>query len=90
MAANPVALDTLEQTREVLVADIVGNMPDHHKRFLVSFENGEPDWTLLEVPHARTLPAVRWRMQNLVKVGDGRRAELVSRLEASLAAKPRA
>lgn len=85
MAVNPVAVDVLEQTREALVGDIVGNMPDHHRRFLVSFENGKPDWTLLEVPHAKTLPAVRWRMQNLAKVSGGRRAELVRRLETSLA-----
>ena len=85
MAANPVAVDDLEQTRETHVSDIVGNMPDNHRRFLVSFENGKPDWTLLEVPHAKTLPAVRWRMQNLAKVSGGRRLELVRRLETSLA-----
>ena len=81
MAVDPVAVDVLEQTREALVGDIVGNMPGHHRRFLVSFENGKPDWTLLEVPHAKTLPAVRWRMQNLAKVSGGRRVELVRRLE---------
>lgn len=85
MAVDPGALGTLEETRETLVSDIVGNMPDHHRRFLVSFENGKPDWTLLEVPHAKTLPAVRWRMQNLAKVSGGRRVELVRRLETSLA-----
>ena len=85
MAVDPVGVDVLEQTRETLVSDIVGNMPDHHKRFLVSFESGEPDWTLMEVPHAKTLPAVRWRMQNLAKVSGGRRAELVRRLETSMA-----
>lgn len=85
MSVHPVTVEVLEQTRESLVSDIVGNMPDRHRRFLVSFENGEPDWTLLEVPHAKTLPAVRWRMQNLAKVGDGLREELVRRLEASLA-----
>ena len=42
MVVNPVAVDVLERTREALVSDIVGNMPDHHRRFLVSFENGEP------------------------------------------------
>lgn len=85
MAVNPVGVDVLERTREALINDIVGNMPDHHRRFLLSFEKGTPDWTLLDVPHAKTLPAVRWRMQNLAKVVGERRAELVGRLEASLA-----
>ena len=87
MVVNPVRVDVLERTRETLVSDIVDNMPDHHRRFLMSFEKGEPDWSLLEVPHAKTLPAVRWRMQNLAKVGKKRRAELIARLEASLVRK---
>jgi hypothetical protein len=30
----------LTQAREVLIADIVGKMPDAHCRFLVSYERG--------------------------------------------------
>ena len=84
MVNDPVPLDVLYQTREALVADIVGNMPDHHRRFLMGFEKGEPDWSLLEIPHAETLPAVQWRMLNLAKVGDERRSQLVGQLEVAL------
>jgi hypothetical protein len=34
-------------------------MPQAHRRFLVSFESGTPDWTLLAVPKADRLPAVK-------------------------------
>lgn len=88
MLNEPVSLDTLYETREALVEDIVGNMPDNHRQFLTSFEKGQPDWDLLEVKHAKTLPAVRWRMLNLARVSDEQRTQLVSNLEAALGASP--
>ena len=63
---------------------IVGKMPEPHRRFLLSFKRGEPDWALLDVPHARTLPAVRWKMENLARMDTQRRAELTARLETVL------
>ena len=48
-----------------MIAGIVGGMPDTHQRFLLSFQRGAPEWTLLEVEHAQTLPAVRWQMRRL-------------------------
>src|SRR3546814_6527165 len=39
-----------------------------HRRFLASFEQGEPDWALLGIGHAADLPAVSWRQQNLDKL----------------------
>ena len=84
MLNEPIPLETLYQTREALVADIVGNMPDRHRQFLLRFEKGEPDWDLLEVPHAKTLPAVLWKMHNFAKVGGEKRNRLVDELEAAL------
>ena len=88
MLNEPVSLDTLYETREALVAEIMGNMPDHHRQFLLAFEKRQPDWDLLEVRHARALPAVQWRMLNLAKLGDKKRTQLVSRLEAVLGESP--
>ena len=81
----PATLDALVRTREELVADIVGRMPDPHRRFLLSFQKGEPEWSLLEVSHARTLPAVRWQMTKLERLDERERAALVARLETALA-----
>ena len=59
MTEGPVALDDLVGTRETLIANAVGGMPDAHRRFLLSFEAGAPDWSLLDAPNAATLPAVQ-------------------------------
>jgi len=84
MTADPVDLDELIRAREELVAQIVGDMPDDHRAFLLSFERGEPEWALLGVDLVPDLPAIRWRQQNLDKLSDEDRGKLVAQLEAVL------
>jgi predicted nucleotidyltransferase component of viral defense system len=85
MTAQPVALSDLAATREALIAAIVGEMPDAHRAFLLSFKRGEPQWPLLATPEAARLPAVLWRQQNLDKLSSVARAALIAGLEAVLA-----
>lgn len=68
MTDVPVTIDELVQAREDLIADIVGRMPQTHRKFLLSIKRGEPDWALLGVPGAEALPAVRWRLENLARM----------------------
>ena len=86
MTSEPVRLEELLEAREKLVSEIVGRMPTIHREFLLSFEKGEPDWSKLEISHAKDLPAVRHRILNLAKVTDAKRAGLVSKLERILKA----
>ena len=76
MTDSPVSQDELRATREELVATIVSQMPDGHRRFLISFERG--------VPNAAALPAILWRQQNLDKLSEEKRAALVGRLSEIL------
>jgi hypothetical protein len=80
MTREPVAQAELEAAREALVADIVGKMPTDHRRFLISFEEGKPDWKLLNIHGAEKLPAILWRQQNLDKLPAEKRQELVTSL----------
>ena len=83
--SGPVTLEALTAAREALITVAVGDMPDQHRRFLVSFERGEPDWSLLGLNDIAELPAVRWRQQNLDTLSHDARAALVARLEQVLA-----
>ena len=47
---------------------MVAAMPEDHRRFLVGFKRGEPDWALLGIPEAQHLPAVMWKQRNLAKL----------------------
>ena len=84
MTEHPVSIEELLDARERLIKDIVGNMPRGHKHFLLSFEAGNPDWSLLDVPNAEQLPAVRWRMENLARLRPERRSALLQDLETAL------
>ncbi len=84
MTDEPIALDELLAARETLIGEIVGGMPDEHRRLLISFERGEPNWSLLGLPEAANLPAVRWRQANLDKLIKEKRAALVHGLEEVL------
>lgn len=85
MTEIPVTIDALIQTQQTMIAQLIGGMPERHKTFLIGFERGEPDWNLLNVPHAKELPAVLWRQLNLDKLKAERRTELVTSLENVLA-----
>lgn len=74
MTDEPVALPELEAAFSRLVASIVGDMPDAHKRLLLSVEQGEPDWALLGIDGVPELPAVKWRLQNILTLDAERRA----------------
>lgn len=80
MTQEPAVLTDLEAAREAIIAAMVGAMPEDHRRFLVGFKGGEPDWELLGIPEAQHLPAVMWKQRNLAKLPDAKRRELVDAL----------
>ena len=84
MTDTPIELDELLTARETIIESIIGNMPDEHRRFLISFEQGAPHWPLLGLDRVADLPAVRWRQLNLDKLDEMSRAALVSNLEDAL------
>ena len=84
MTRDPVELADLLTARVALIKSVVGGMSADHRKFLVLFERGDPDWDLLGLPNAAELPAVRWRQQNLDKLPSNKRALLVTRLEEVL------
>lgn len=80
MTEIPVKLDELLQARERLIAEIIGNMPEAHRRFLISIKRGEPEWSLLGVPGVEALPAVRWRLENLAQIDPEKRKAFLAKL----------
>lgn len=82
MTADTVPIEELLEARDALLRSVVGDMPTEHRRFLLSFKRGEPDWALVGLEQAADLPAVRWRQRNLDKLGPKKRAALVDKLAA--------
>ena len=84
MTDEPVAMSELIAAQDAMIASLIGGMPQQHKDFLNGFEAGEPDWSLLNIKHASSLPAVLWRMQNLETRTAEQRAALVDGLEIAM------
>lgn len=81
MATEDVPLEPLLEIREKLIDIMVADMPDDHRRFLLSFKRGEPGWDLLGLPHVAELPAVKFRVQNLEGLGAERREQELQKLK---------
>ncbi len=84
MTEDDISISTLTRTHANLLTDLVANMVDDHKQFLLSFYRREPKWALLGLEGIDQLPAVRWREQNLDRAGEGTRRALVQKLERVL------
>lgn len=84
MTVEPVALQDLEATREAMIETVVGGMPDEHRRFLVTFKRGEPDWDLLGLPKVADLPAVKFRQEKLDALPANVRSAQLEKLEQVL------
>ncbi|MBB4123981.1 nucleotidyl transferase AbiEii/AbiGii toxin family protein [Martelella radicis] len=84
MTEEAVAIEELIETQHEMIEMLIGGMPDHHCEFLIGFERGEPDWSLLQISHVADLPAIRWRQRNLDKLKPEQRSALVELLQSSL------
>ena len=65
MTTEPVGLDTLLQARARLRSELPRRLTDKHRELLMGLARAEPDWDLLQCPHAAELPALRWKLANI-------------------------
>ncbi len=65
MTAEPVNLETLLETRARLRAELPKRLTGAQRQFLTGLARAQPDWSLLQCPHAGDLPALRWKLENL-------------------------
>ena len=68
MTRNEVKLAELLSTRERLRAELPRMLTESQKLFLIGLTTGEPDWKLMECPHLKEMPAIRWKQENLVRL----------------------
>lgn len=84
MTSEPVKLKELIETRDNLIDKIHKTLTSDEKEFLMSFKRGVPKWTLLGVKRVELLPAVQWKLQNIMKIPDVKKDLLLAKLERAL------
>ena len=55
---------------------------DSHRQFLSGLVRAEPEWSLMQCPHAADLPALRWKLANLETFRKRRPADFQAQAEA--------
>ncbi len=66
MVREPFTYADYEETRIELVNTIRSILNEDDKRFLISFKEGEPDWTIGSFHEFTDYPSVRWKLQNII------------------------
>ncbi len=87
MAQVDVPLEQLEEARENLIEQINSKMTENEKKFLLSFKNRTPDWSLMEMDNIEVianLPSVRWKMINLEQMPLQKHKEAFEKLQQVL------
>ena len=70
-----------EQTRLQLIRDVNAMLTEDDKRFLVSFEQGEPLWDGYKFAYFKDYPSIQWKLINLAKLKKQNPAKLQSEAE---------
>ena len=81
MVVEPVTVEELRIAGERLVSRLREEMTQGERRFIVSVKEGKPQWDLLEVPGIENLPALRWKVQNILRMAPAKHREAVRKLQ---------
>ena len=68
MTDVPFTYDEFEKTRAKLISDVRSIVTEADKKFLISFESGQPDWEGYEFEYLKNYPSVQWKLLNLKKL----------------------
>jgi predicted nucleotidyltransferase component of viral defense system len=85
MTEEPVSLVDLVEIQRRLPEELVSQLDEDERAFLLAMKRGEPDWTQLGLDHLEKLPALQWKLQNTRKMEETKRREMFNRLERILA-----
>ena len=79
-----ITLDQLLQTREDLITLIQSSFQEKDKAFLLSLKDNCPQWELLDVKHASSMPSVIWKCMNISRMKAADRKKARDKLERVL------
>lgn len=82
MTEVPCSLDTLLDARARMRHELPHRLTAMHRQFLSGLVRAEPDWSLMQYPHAADLPALRWKLANLETFRKRRPADFQAQAEA--------
>jgi hypothetical protein len=80
MIAQSITLEELETTRDKLVTTLRKELTPNERQFIVSMKQGQPLWDLLEIEGIEDLPAVKWKLLNILNMDPIKHKKAVHKL----------
>jgi len=68
MTSCDVTLADLEDVQRNVRDELPRQLDEAERRFLVSLVSNAPDWALIDIPHLKEMPAIRWKLANLERL----------------------
>lgn len=68
MTDEPFSYEDYQNARINLIRVVNQGLTDEDKEFLISFENGDPDWSICCAGDLSKYPSVKWKLQNIAKL----------------------
>jgi len=68
MTDIPFTYKDFEETRKNLIEKVNRIFADKDKEFLISFEQGTPEWSKFALGDVSNYPSIKWKLQNILKL----------------------
>lgn len=81
MTDVPFSYEQYEKTRSQLHQYVMDGLTTKDRQFLLSFEQGEPDWSLCAAGDLSKYPSVQWKLLNLAKLKKQNPSKLQAEVE---------
>ncbi len=84
MTSIDVSYEALATINRDLAGRILTNLSDNERKFLLSVKTGSPDFGLLSISGIETFPAIRWKVENILKMKPEKKMIAVEKLKTIL------
>lgn len=84
MASIDVSYEELSTIARDLTNQILESLSDKKREFLLSVKTGTPSFSLLSIPGIASLPAIKWKVENILKMKPEKKKAAAEKLKMLL------
>jgi predicted nucleotidyltransferase component of viral defense system len=84
MSSIKVSYQELEKIAKELPSQILAKLSMNERKFLLSVKMGNPDFSLVSISDSENFPAIRWKIENILKMESKKRITATEKLKSIL------
>lgn len=84
MTDLPVTHTELLPILHQLAVQLINDLSNKERQFLLSVKSGEPEWSLMSLSGIDQLPGIQWKLQNINKLEKQKKQELLDKLKTAM------